>query len=53
MLAANHFAGLVLWIPLNRAMFSGNCDSDPAELAGYGQAAVDAFLRGYGTEGAK
>lgn len=50
LMAANHFAGLVLWIPLNRAMFSGNCDSDPAELACYAQAAVDAFLRGYGTE---
>lgn len=48
--AANHFAGLVLWIPLNRAMFSGSCDSDPAELARYAQAAVDAFLRGYGAE---
>lgn len=49
LMAANHFAGLVLWIPLNRAMFSGNCDSDPAELARYAQAGVDAFLRGYGT----
>lgn len=53
LLAADHFAGLVLWIPLNRAMFSGNCDSDPAELARYAQAAVDAFLRGYGTEAVK
>lgn len=50
LMAANHFVGLVLWIPLNRAMLSGNCDSDPAELARYAQAAVDAFLRGYGTE---
>lgn len=48
--AANHFAGLLLWIPLNRAMFSGACDSDPAELARYALAAVDAFLRGYGAE---
>jgi len=53
LLAADHFAGLVLWIPVNRAMFSGNCDSDPAELARYATAAVDAFLRGYGTETAK
>ncbi|RXT57267.1 TetR family transcriptional regulator [Bosea sp. Tri-44] len=53
LLAADHFAGLVLWIPLNRAMFSGNCDSDPAELARYAEAAVDAFLRGYGTEAAR
>lgn len=50
LLAANHFAGLLLWIPLNRAMFSGSCESDPAELARYADAAVDAFLRGYGTE---
>ena len=53
LMAANHFAGLVLWIPLNRAMFSGSCESDPAELARYADAAVDAFLRGYGTEVAK
>lgn len=52
LLAANHFSGLVLWIPLNRAMFSGSCDSDPAELARYAEAAVDAFLRGYGAEAA-
>ncbi|PZR82393.1 MAG: TetR family transcriptional regulator [Stutzerimonas stutzeri] len=50
LMAANHFAGLLLWIPLNRAMFSGKCDSDPAELVRYAQAGVDAFLRGYGTE---
>lgn len=53
LLAADHFAGLVLWIPLNRAMFSGNCETDPAELARYAEAAVDAFLRGYGTEAAR
>ena len=53
LMAANHFAGLLLWIPLNRAMFSGNCESDPAELTRYAEAAVDAFLRGYGTEAAK
>lgn len=50
LMAANHFAGLLLWIPLNRAMFSGKCDSDPAELVRYAQAGVDAFLRGYDTE---
>lgn len=48
LLAANHFAGLLLWIPLNRAMFSGSSDSDPAELERYASAAVDAFLSGYG-----
>lgn len=53
LLAADHFAGLVLWIPLNRAMFSGSCETDPAELVRYADAAVDAFLRGYGTEAAQ
>lgn len=47
LLAANHFAGLLLWIPLNRAMFTGDHASDPAELERYANAAVDAFLSGY------
>lgn len=47
LLAANHFTGLLLWIPLNRAMFTGDHASDPAELERYANAAVDAFLSGY------
>lgn len=46
--AADHFSGLLLWIPLNRVMFSGETDCDPAALQGYADAAVDAFLGGYG-----
>ena len=52
-LAANHFAGLLLWIPLNRAMFSGQTLYKPAELELYARAAVDAFLKGYGTASSK
>ena len=50
LLAANHFVGMVLWIPVNRAMFTGSSDHDtPAELEHYAHAAADAFLRAYGT----
>ncbi len=48
LLAANHFVGLLLWIPLNRAMFRGDeltmSNSDIREQA---SAATQAFLRGY------
>lgn len=47
LLAANHFAGLLLWIPFNRAMFTGLTENDPAELEHHAQAAVEAFLKGY------
>jgi TetR/AcrR family transcriptional repressor of mexJK operon len=49
LLAANHFVGLLLWIPMNEAMFTG--DSQPmteAELERYADAAVRAFLFGHG-----
>ena len=49
LLAANHFAGLLLWIPLNRAMFTGQIKYDPSELETYAYAAVEAFLEGYGS----
>lgn len=48
-LAANHFTGMLLWIPLNEAMFTGN--SRPCtrtELNRLADAAVDAFLKAYG-----
>lgn len=48
LLAANHFTGLLLWIPLNRAMFSGDHGSSPADLERHAEAAVQAFLSGYG-----
>lgn len=47
-LAAHHFAGLLLWIPLNRAMFTGEHRSSKAELERYADAAVAAFLAAYG-----
>ena len=46
--AAHHYVGLLLWIPVNRAMFSGGSPYTPAELESLADAAVDAFLRAYG-----
>ncbi|MFG3437516.1 TetR/AcrR family transcriptional regulator [Nonomuraea sp. NPDC047897] len=49
-LAADHFMGMLLWIPVNRLMFRGG-DDDPyaeAELDRLAEAAVTAFLRAYG-----
>lgn len=49
LLAAHHFAGLLLWIPINKAMFSGNSQSSTeAELKKYADAAVSTFLAAYG-----
>jgi len=48
LLAANHFVGLLLWIPLNRAMFRGDeltMSSD--DIREQASAATQAFLRGY------
>jgi TetR/AcrR family transcriptional repressor of mexJK operon len=46
--AANHLAGLVLWIPVNRAMFCGpSAGFTAAELEGFVDAGVDAFLAAY------
>jgi len=47
-LAAEHFAGLLLWIPGNRAMFLGDeqaCDAH--QVDGTVQAGAEAFLRAY------
>jgi TetR/AcrR family transcriptional regulator, mexJK operon transcriptional repressor len=46
-LAADHFVGLLLWIPVNRAMFTGNYHARKVDLERYSQAAVRAFLHGY------
>jgi TetR/AcrR family transcriptional regulator, mexJK operon transcriptional repressor len=47
-MAANHLVGLLLWIPVNKVMFSGDAGrSSTAELQHYADAAVDAFLRAY------
>ncbi|MFC4118750.1 TetR/AcrR family transcriptional regulator [Nonomuraea zeae] len=48
-LAAEHFVGLLLWIPLNKVMFWGGGEHyTPAHLARLSEAAVAAFLRAYG-----
>ena len=48
LIAAHHFVGLLLWIPVNQAMFTGSeqpCTK--AELDRYAVAAVNAFLAAY------
>lgn len=48
LLAANHFAGMLLWIPSNQTMFaSGTLPIGPDELAPMIDAGVTAFLRAY------
>jgi TetR/AcrR family transcriptional repressor of mexJK operon len=47
LLAANHFVGLLLWIPVNKAMFTGDHHATPDELERFAVAAVRAFLGGY------
>jgi TetR/AcrR family transcriptional repressor of mexJK operon len=51
LLAANHFVGMLLWIPLNQAMFSARSSPrSKAEFEHHVTAAVRAFLHGYGTK---
>jgi TetR/AcrR family transcriptional repressor of mexJK operon len=48
LLAAQHFVGQLLWIPMNEAMFTGdNQPRSEAELERYADAAVRAFLIGH------
>ncbi|MET8584768.1 TetR/AcrR family transcriptional regulator [Streptomyces collinus] len=47
LLAAHHFSGLLLWIPVNRAMFHGGPRHTQAELDRYATAGVAAFLAAY------
>ena len=52
-LAAEHFAGLLLWIPVNKVMFSGGggehyTEADRERLS---EAAVTVFLRAYASSG--
>ena len=52
LLAAHHFVGLLLWIPVNQAMFTGNDEPyTKAALDRYADAAVSAFLAAYGAKG--
>ncbi|NUO99613.1 MAG: TetR/AcrR family transcriptional regulator [Nonomuraea sp.] len=48
-LAADHFVGLLLWIPVNKVMFSGGGDHyTEADLDRLAESAVEVFLRAYG-----
>jgi len=47
MVAANHFVGLLLWIPINKAMFTGDPVSSKAAHERYASNAVRAFLAAY------
>ncbi|MEL5955212.1 TetR/AcrR family transcriptional regulator [Streptomyces sp. CLV115] len=48
MLAAHHFSGLLLWIPVNKAMFHGSTQHTEADLDHYAAAGVRAFLAAHG-----
>ncbi|PZF81151.1 TetR/AcrR family transcriptional regulator [Jiangella anatolica] len=48
-LAAYHFAGLVMYKPMNRMMFAGSAAvTPPVELAHLADSATDVFLAAYG-----
>ncbi|MFE3115591.1 TetR/AcrR family transcriptional regulator [Streptomyces niveus] len=47
LLAANHFSGMLLWIPVNRAMFHGGPQHTQAELGHYADEGVRVFLAAY------
>lgn len=52
LIAANHFVGMLLWIPLNQAMFTGEMQHrTPQQRNHLADAAVDTFLRAYGPSG--
>jgi len=47
--AASHFFGMLLWIPMNEAMFTGNTHpKSKEELDRHADASVEAFLSIYG-----
>ncbi|MER5637897.1 TetR/AcrR family transcriptional regulator [Kitasatospora sp. NPDC002227] len=47
LLAANHFSGLLLWIPVNKAMFTGRSQHTEADLDRYAAAGARVFLAAY------
>lgn len=47
LLAANHFSGLLLWTPVNKAMFHGSPQHTEAELDHYATVGVRTFLAAY------
>jgi TetR/AcrR family transcriptional regulator, mexJK operon transcriptional repressor len=51
LMAADHFVGMLLWIPVNYAMFTGNeRPFKEAELRRIAREAASAFLRAYGAQ---
>jgi TetR/AcrR family transcriptional regulator, mexJK operon transcriptional repressor len=49
-LAASHLFGMLLWIPMNEAMFTGSNRRSRAELEQHADASVEAFLVTYGVK---
>src|SRR5882757_1237409 len=49
-LAASHLFGMLLWIPMNEAMFTGNNPRSKADLERHADASVEAFLAAYGVK---
>ncbi|GAA0311832.1 TetR/AcrR family transcriptional regulator [Sphingomonas oligophenolica] len=47
-IAASHFFGMLLWIPMNEAMFTGGIRRSEAELVQHADASLEAFLAIYG-----
>ncbi|MFF5088881.1 TetR/AcrR family transcriptional regulator C-terminal domain-containing protein [Streptomyces niveus] len=47
LLAANHFSGMLLWIPVNKAMFHGGPQHTQAELDHCADEGVRVFLAAY------
>ncbi|MFJ1821409.1 TetR/AcrR family transcriptional regulator C-terminal domain-containing protein [Streptomyces sp. NPDC088139] len=47
LLAAHHFSGLLMWIPVNQAMFHGGPQHTRADLDHYATAGVRTFLAAY------
>ena len=46
--AASHLFGMLLWIPMNEAMFTGSNPRSEADLERHADASVEAFLAAYG-----
>ncbi|GAA1536092.1 TetR/AcrR family transcriptional regulator [Streptomyces albidochromogenes] len=47
LLAANHFSGLLLWIPVNKAMFTGRSQHTEADLDRHAATGTRVFLAAY------
>jgi len=47
-IAASHFFGMLLWIPMNEAMFTGAVRGSEADLVRHADASLEAFLGIYG-----